>query len=90
MASFRSISRRDFGLSTLALLVAGSSAVRAAPVDLDSQAEWTQSYDAATTQRVGRSLTPVLSPATLAATEQMIETFRGIAAQGGWPEMPQV
>jgi murein L,D-transpeptidase YcbB/YkuD len=90
MASFRSITRRDFGFSTLALLVAGSSAVRAAPVDLDSQAEWTQSYDAATTQRVGRSLTPVLSPATLAATEQMIETFRGIAGQGGWPEMPQV
>jgi murein L,D-transpeptidase YcbB/YkuD len=90
MAPFRSITRREFGVSALALLVAGSGAARAAQVDLDGQAEWTQSYDAATTQRVGRSLTPLLSPATLAATEQMIETFRGLASQGGWPQMPQV
>ncbi len=89
MASFRSITRRDFAISSLALLVAGSGAARAATADLD-QAEWKQSYDAATNQRVARSLTPVLSPLTLQATEQTIESYRALVAQGGWPAMPQV
>ena len=31
-----------------------------------------------------RTSTPILSPQTLAATEQMIEHYRDIASRGGW------
>ncbi len=34
--------------------------------------------------RVQRSNTPILSPQTLAATEQMVERYRDIVARGGW------
>ncbi|ACL60144.1 L,D-transpeptidase family protein [Methylobacterium nodulans] len=49
-----------------------------------TQAEWAQNYDSASTMRVQRSNTPILSPQTLAATEQMIERYRDIVARGGW------
>jgi L,D-transpeptidase YcbB len=48
------------------------------------QAEWLQNYDSASTMRVQRSTTPILSPQALAATEQMIERYRDIVARGGW------
>jgi L,D-transpeptidase YcbB len=49
-----------------------------------AQAEWAQNYDSASTMRVQRSTTPILSPETLSATEQMIERYKGIEARGGW------
>ncbi|MFH6784345.1 MULTISPECIES: L,D-transpeptidase family protein [Methylobacterium] len=49
-----------------------------------AQAEWAQNYDSAATMRVQRSNTPILSPQTLAATEQMVERYRDIVARGGW------
>ncbi|WP_298953165.1 L,D-transpeptidase family protein [uncultured Methylobacterium sp.] len=49
-----------------------------------AQAEWAQNYDSASTMRVQRSNTPILSPQTLAATEQMIERYRDIVGRGGW------
>src|SRR6185503_12621635 len=33
---------------------------------------------------------PTLSPATVQHTEQAVHVFEGLAAQGGWPEVPQV
>ena len=51
------------------------------------QAEWRQSYDAGSRNAVHRSSTPMLSPAALAATEQAVETYREIAARGGWPTL---
>jgi murein L,D-transpeptidase YcbB/YkuD len=36
---------------------------------------------------VTRSTTPILSAQTLAATEQMIDRYRSLAAQGGWPSL---
>jgi murein L,D-transpeptidase YcbB/YkuD len=49
-----------------------------------SQAEWVQSYDAASRALVTRSSTPTLSPHSVEATEQAIERYRDIAARGGW------
>ncbi len=52
------------------------------------QAEWAQSYDADAHLAVRRSTTPVLSPATFAATEQAIERYRQIVTSGGWTHVP--
>src|SRR5689334_14885969 len=89
MSAFKSISRREFGLTVLAGLSAAASGARAQTADF-GQAEWRQNYDSATNLKVQRSLTPVLSPLTLQATEQMIETYRQMAAAGGWAMMPSV
>ena len=35
-----------------------------------------------------RSTTPILSPQTVAATEQAIAQYQGIAARGGWGTVP--
>ncbi|MEJ0093447.1 MAG: L,D-transpeptidase family protein [Methylocella sp.] len=62
----------------------------AAPGDAQfgEQAEWAQRYDADPHLAVTRSNTPVLSPQTLAATEQAIESYRQIVANGGWNMVP--
>jgi murein L,D-transpeptidase YcbB/YkuD len=52
------------------------------------QAEWAQSYDAAARLTVSRSTTPILSEATVAATEAAIDRYREIVANGGWPTVP--
>lgn len=52
------------------------------------QAEWAQRYDADARLSVNRTTTPLLSPRTLAATEQAIETYRGIVDKGGWNKVP--
>ncbi len=52
------------------------------------QAEWAQRYDADARLTVSRSTTPILSEATVAATEAAIERIREIVANGGWPSVP--
>lgn len=54
------------------------------------QAEWVQSYDAATSKTLDRSTAPLLSPGTVAATEAAIEKFKLFIAKGGWPLVPTV
>jgi len=56
--------------------------------NFDSQAEWAQRYDADEHLTVSRSTTPVLSPQTMASTEQAIERYRTLASQGGWGTVP--
>ena len=53
-----------------------------------SQAEWAQRYDSDARLTVSRSTTPLLSPRTLSATEQAIEQYRTIVANGGWNRIP--
>ncbi|MCW2284868.1 murein L,D-transpeptidase YcbB/YkuD [Rhodoblastus acidophilus] len=58
-------------------------------VAMDSgQAEWAQTYDSVARLSVTRSTTPLLSPRTLSATEQAIEQYRRIVANGGWGRVP--
>lgn len=83
---------RKFSVSnlTLALVLTGVGAVAGLPAraqDAD-QAEWAQRYDADARLTVSRSTTPILSEATVAATEAAIEHFREIVASGGWPQVP--
>ncbi|WP_336488496.1 L,D-transpeptidase family protein [Methylobacterium nigriterrae] len=49
-----------------------------------AQAEWAQDYASPAGMQVQRSSTPILSPQTVAATEQMIERYKDIVARGGW------
>lgn len=48
----------------------------------NSQAEWSQTYDGASSLRVQRSTVPLLSPQTVQATEQAIEQYRQLSAAG--------
>lgn len=73
------------GALVLALTASvGASAQRLAAAD---QAEWQQNYEAAARERVPRSVTPILSPQALAATEEMITRYRDLVARGGWPQL---
>jgi murein L,D-transpeptidase YcbB/YkuD len=84
------LSRREFLPAFASLLAATTAGVGAAGAqEIGGQAEWKQSYDAATNLRVARSTTPVLSPMTLQSTEQMVDTYRRLASAGGFPHMPQ-
>jgi murein L,D-transpeptidase YcbB/YkuD len=67
---------------------AGGLMAEPADAAFRAQAEWAQRYDADPRLVVSRSSTPVLSFETLTATEQLIETYRGIVANGGWAPVP--
>lgn len=72
-----------FGLGDVDEVVAGP-----ADASFREQAEWAQRYDSDPRLAVNRSNTPVLSVDTLAATEQLIERYRQIVANGGWVNVP--
>jgi murein L,D-transpeptidase YcbB/YkuD len=72
-------SRRTLLTGSLALIFTPATGALA-----QSQAEWSQNYEAVSRTRVQRTSTPMLSAEALAATEQMIEYYRNIAARGGW------
>jgi len=57
-------------------------------LDTGGQAEWRQNYEAASNLTVHRSTTPILSQATVAATENAIAQYRDLAAKGGWGTVP--
>lgn len=76
------LSRRSLLTGSLALVFTPATAALAQQIA--QQAEWSQNYEAVSRVRVQRSTAPILSPQTLASTEQAIETYRAIAAQGGW------
>jgi murein L,D-transpeptidase YcbB/YkuD len=93
----RVASRRDFVRflvgTTVGVGLAGGRSAYAASADpqtglIGDQAEWAQKYDEGMSLSVPRSTTPVLSPQTLAATEQAIQTYQTQSAQGGWPAVP--
>ncbi|HZH12516.1 MAG TPA: L,D-transpeptidase family protein [Microvirga sp.] len=73
------LSRRALLTGSLALILTPATMAMA-----QSQAEWSQNYEAVSRTRVQRTSTPMLSAESLAATEQMIEYYRNIAARGGW------
>ena len=54
----------------------------------DDQAEWPQSYEASPQMAVGRESTPILSPATVSATDAAIQKYQEIVDKGGWGEVP--
>lgn len=73
------LSRRALLTGSLALVFTPATVALA-----QTQAEWSQNYEAVSRTRVQRTSTPMLSAESLAATEQMIEYYRNISARGGW------
>ena len=65
----------------------GSIAARAGDQNV-SQAEWPQSYEASPNMAVGRESTPILSSATVDATQAAIQKYQDIVAHGGWTVVP--
>ena len=53
-----------------------------------SQAEWPQSYEASPEMAVGREATPILSSATIDATQAAIQKYQDLVAHGGWNAVP--
>ena len=89
LTRFRKNSERRLVAAACATFGAALSlAVSAQAGDSFSQAEWAQRYDSDTRLSVSRSTTPLLSPRTLAATEQAIETYQRIVSSGGWNKVP--
>jgi L,D-transpeptidase YcbB len=81
-----------FGLSA-ALCASTSPYALAAPADpssslIGSQAEWEQKYDTDGQMSIPRTSTPLISAQTIAATEAAIQSYRQLAAQGGWAPVP--
>ncbi|MEA1832414.1 L,D-transpeptidase family protein [Methylobacterium durans] len=74
---------RSLGFALLAA-VAIAQPVAARDAGGFAQAEWAQDYASPAAMQVQRSLTPILSPQTVAATEQMVERYKDIVARGGW------
>ena len=66
----------------------GRMSAQAAPVDTFGQAEWGQNYEASRNLAVPRSTTPILSSATVQATEQAIAQYQQLAQNGGWGKVP--
>ncbi|MDB5594593.1 MAG: Peptidoglycan-binding domain 1 protein [Hyphomicrobiales bacterium] len=96
-----SVSRRAFaqGLTIAGLTAAfglgrfGATEAFAAPADgsaglFGEQAEWVQKYEGDSRLAVPRSTTPVLSPQTVATTEQAIQQYQDLISRGGWNTVP--
>jgi L,D-transpeptidase YcbB len=90
------VSRRAFLSATAIVALAapaaifmggGAMAQQANSAD-EPQAEWRQSYETSERLAVNRETTPVLSQATLAATDAAIQQYQGIVSRGGWSAVP--
>ncbi len=84
------LSRRTFFGATAcaAFAVALGSIPSKAQQQNSDQAEWPQSYEASPEMAVGREATPILSPATVDATEAAIQKYQDLVAKGGWNVVP--
>src|ERR1700744_2603942 len=84
------LSRRTFFGATACAAFAvalGSIPSKAQEQDV-SQAEWPQSYETSPQMAVQREATPILSSATVDATQAAIQKYQDIVAKGGWQSVP--
>src|ERR1019366_593558 len=82
--------RRAAALASLVTAFGFTAGAAAGPagISFSEQAECAHRYDADPRLAVSRSNPPVLSVLTFSATEQAIETYRQIVANGGWGAVP--
>ncbi|MBL8589447.1 MAG: L,D-transpeptidase family protein [Methylobacteriaceae bacterium] len=81
------LDRRAFLTGAVSGLAVSAGAAVAAPGDgapFGAPAEWRQGYESSGRLSVPRSVTPILSQQTVAATEQAIGQYQAIAQRGGW------
>ena len=84
------LSRRALFSATACVAVAvalGAIPSKAQEQDV-SQAEWPQSYETSPQMAVQREATPILSSATVDATQAAIQKYQDIVAKGGWQTVP--
>jgi murein L,D-transpeptidase YcbB/YkuD len=88
------ITSRRFFLSGATALAAAMAAGSARAQDvigdiLKASGNWDDTFDARASDggKVASTL-PIFSPQTISYTEQAITQYQGIAAQGGWPQVP--
>ena len=80
--------RALLGVALGAVALAGLTPLAAWAGDADDQAEWPQSYEASPKMAVGRESTPILSSATVEATQAAIQKYQDLVARGGWNTVP--
>ncbi len=74
-------------LSVAALGALGIGTAEARDQGNYAQAEWAQDYASPAAMQVRRETVPILSPQTVAATEQMVERYKDIVTRGGWKQV---
>src|SRR5215469_3173004 len=74
--------------ASVAFAVALGSVPSKADEQDSGQAEWPQSYEASPEMAVGRETTPILSPATVDATQAAIQKYQDVVTRGGWNVVP--
>jgi murein L,D-transpeptidase YcbB/YkuD len=84
------VDRRAFvcGAAACAFAAVALMGAPARAQSADDQAEWRQSYETPGRDALTRESTPVLSPATVEATEAAVQLYQSIVARGGWGETP--
>jgi murein L,D-transpeptidase YcbB/YkuD len=95
MSGFGKTSRRSFlkNAGLLGAVAAGVVPARAQDtlneiLQSPRRGNWDDQFDAVGTRAPAvKSRQPILSPATVSYIERAIETYRGIVAQGGWPQV---
>jgi L,D-transpeptidase YcbB len=79
------LSRRETLFALVSSVASAAMMPSAFAETIGGSAEWRQSYDAVQSRsRIVRSSTPMVSPTAMAATEQALQRYRDLAAQGGW------
>ena len=84
----RSSRRMLFGAAFGAIALASLTPVAALAAEDGDQAEWPQSYEFSPQMQVQREATPILSSATVDATQAAIQKYQDIVARGGWNTVP--
>ncbi|HRJ69658.1 MAG TPA: L,D-transpeptidase family protein [Beijerinckiaceae bacterium] len=86
------MNRRLFLMGAVSAGAVSTSAAVAAPNDggiIGGQAEWRQQYDSSPLRhRPVKSSAPILSPQTIAATEQAVGLLQQVVQRGGWQPLP--
>jgi L,D-transpeptidase YcbB len=84
------LSRRAlFSATACAAFVVALGSIPSRAQDQDvSQAEWPQSYETSPKMAIQREATPILSAATVDATQAAIQKYQDIVAHGGWETVP--
>ena len=80
--------RAFFGAALGAFALASLTPVAAIAGGDGDQAEWPQSYESSPQMQVAREATPILSPATVEATQAAIQKYQDIVSHGGWNMVP--
>lgn len=92
MAKAFDLNRRHFLVGATvsgAALSAGPALAQRVPPGGGGQAEWRQSYDASPLRdKPVKSSAPILSPQTIAATEQALGELQQVVQRGGWTQVP--